>query len=153
MLAEAEANCERFAVTNATLRRSDAADAWPRGVVDFAYSAIVFQHIPVGPGLGCFARLVASLRPGGFGVAQLTYDRTANLKSLKRRVIERTPGVQNLINLARGRGFFEPRMQMNAYDLNRVFRILQDADAPVVAQSFTNHGGHLGVTLCFRRRA
>jgi len=44
-------------------------------------------------------------------------------------------------------------MQMNAYPLEQVFRIVQGAGVRGLHVAFTDHGGCLGVLLCFRKAA
>ena len=43
-------------------------------------------------------------------------------------------------------------MLMEDYDLNRVFRILQESDCHAVFARFTNHSGYLGVILFFQKK-
>jgi hypothetical protein len=44
-------------------------------------------------------------------------------------------------------------MQMNRYDLNAIFRALQDGDCHDCHVRFTNHFGHRGLMIFFRKRA
>jgi len=58
-------------------------------------------------------------------------------------------------NVLKGRPFDEPMMQMNRYDCNRLFRILQESGCHNVHVRFTETGyfgyGFYGVVLYFRK--
>ena len=64
-----------------------------------------------------------------------------------RRVRSGVPLANGLANLLGRRKWGEPYMQMNAYDLNRVFQVFQRAGCHRVFTTFTDHGGALGVAL------
>jgi len=57
------------------------------------------------------------------------------------------PLANGLANLLGRRSWGEPFMQMNAYDLNAVFELFQQAGCHRVFTTFTDHGGALGVAL------
>jgi hypothetical protein len=42
-------------------------------------------------------------------------------------------------------------MAMFEYDAARIFELLRHHGCGRIAGTFTNHGGHLGVMLCFTR--
>jgi SAM-dependent methyltransferase len=64
MLARLAAHCEARGIT--TVRGALARHDWEREAVDFAYSRIVFQHIPSWAIIDeYFRRIAAALRPGG----------------------------------------------------------------------------------------
>jgi hypothetical protein len=44
-----------------------------------------------------------------------------------------------------------PEIQMNPYPLNVLFKLIQDAGVRHVHAEFTNHAGHLGALLFFRK--
>jgi len=136
MLAEARENCWAQGLTNVTLLESDDALSRVDGQFDLVYSFIVFQHIPVERGEAILRALWKHLAPGGVGVIQLTYE---GLHGPDPGPPERRPAGQ------------PPPMQMNRYDLNRVFGILQDSGVREVFFTFTDHGGHLGVHCYFQR--
>lgn len=48
-------------------------------------------------------------------------------------------------------GDVDPEMQMNPYNLNEIFFIIQTAGASNIYIEFTDHGGELGVCLCFQK--
>lgn len=150
MLAEARKNCEARAIGNVVLARSDDRLSAITGNYDFIHSFIVFQHIPPHRGLVIFQNLLARLADGGVGVVHFTYGKENQRKWLA-LLKDYVPLAKNLINLVRGRPFFAPQMQMNCYDLNRVFLLIQKAGAACCHTEFTDHGGELGMIVYFRK--
>lgn len=155
MLEEARRNCEASGVDNVALATSEAffaaAPAAPN--LEFVHSYIVFQHIPPRAGLWLAESLVRRLVPGGVGALHFTYDRRA---SGARRIIHRlrraVPGVNLLANLVQHRPLREPLIPMYRYPLGALFALLGDCGCQRVHARLTDHGGHLGVMLLFRRR-
>lgn len=152
MLREARANCERHAVGNAELVRSDDALSRVTGRFDLIHSVIVFQHIPPRRGMAILRQLVGRLAENGVGALHFTYGRNA---STARKVVHWTrkhvPLANAAVNLAQGRSLGYPMMQMNNYSLNRIFGVLQETGCGDVYAHLTDHGGHLGAILFFRK--
>lgn len=152
MLAEAQRNCAAAGVSNAEFVRSDG--DWPRveGTFDFVHSFIVFQHIPVRRGEVLLTGMLERLRTGGVGVLHFTYHRRAHwLRRAVHSLRKTVPLANQVVNLVQGNPASYPMMQMNEYDLNRLFVILHDVGCDRMFVRHTNHGGHLGVILFFRR--
>lgn len=149
MLSEARRNCAGLEIGNVSFVRSDDELSLVTGRYDFVHSFIVLQHIPVSRGLRILKSMLRVLTDDGIGVLHFTYGKaTFRRKSLA--FLERyVPLSGGIINLARKRVFFAPRMQMNAYDMNAVFRILQMQGVREYHAEFTDHGGELGVILYF----
>ncbi len=91
---------------------------------------------------------------GGVAAIHLLYGRSKYSDTLGvqptghrwvRRIREPLSSVTRRI---RGR---EPHMQMNVSDLNRVFFLAQSRGIRAGGFRFTDHGGHLGVQLFFKR--
>jgi hypothetical protein len=53
--------------------------------------------------------------------------------------------------LLKGRAFGEPMMQMNEYNLNRIFEFLQDAGCHHALIRFTDHGVR-GIVVFFQQK-
>jgi ubiquinone/menaquinone biosynthesis C-methylase UbiE len=96
------------------------------GRYDLVQSSLVFQHIPVCEGEQIFATLLRGLRSGGVGVIHVTLRPGHPLAGLLHWTIKSVPFAYNLFNLVRGRAWSYPHMQMNAYSLNRLGRLLAD---------------------------
>jgi SAM-dependent methyltransferase len=149
MLAEARKNCEDRSVTNVSLVKSDDELSLVNGKFDLIHSYIVFQHIPVQRGERIFLQLLERLVPGGIGVFHFTYAK-AGLSARRERMVARVktvPFVTNVQNMRRGRGFSSPVMQMNSYNLNDIFRFVQELGVTSLHAEFTNHEGALGVIV------
>ena len=155
MIEEARKNRDARGLENVSLSTSDefftASSAAEPGF-DFIHSYIVFQHIPPAIGLRLAGTLVHRLVPGGIGALHFTYARRA---SRTRRVVHRlrriVPGMNVLANLVQRRPLLEPLIPMYGYDLGTLFAMLGDGGCTDVHARLTDHGGHLGAMLLFRR--
>lgn len=151
MLEEARRNCEREGAGNVSFVRSDDTLASVDGSFDFIHSFIVFQHIPVERGEALFERLLERLEEGGVCVAHFTYAKSYRTKSVIPWIKRRVPLARAIINLIRGRRHDAPEMQVNDYDLNRLFLLVQRRGVRSVHVHFTDHGGDLGILAYFRK--
>lgn len=154
MLAEAERNARVLRVSNTTFHRSVTEIADRNGSFSFINSYIVLQHVSPARGLHYVSAMLQLLSSDGFGAIHVTYGRTKDrrtngVRSLHSRAIRLTAtALQDSIRRLRGRPL---KMQMNPYPLNQLMFMLQDAGARELHAQFTNHGGHLGVVLLFRK--
>ena len=154
MIAEARRNCEARQVANVHLVTSErflatAADA-PK--FDFIHSYIVFQHIPPRAGRWLAATLLQRLAPGGVGALHFTFARRAPaVRRLVHRLRRIVPGLNVLANLVQHRPLLEPLIPMYRYDLADLFALIGDHGCEHVHARLTDHGGHLGAMLLFRR--
>lgn len=156
MLDEARRNCEARQVRNVTLVTSNeffSAPTAPSTMLDFIHSYIVFQHIPPRLGVWLADNLVGRLASGGIGALHFTYARRA---SRTRRVVHRLrrtiPGVNLLANVVQHRPLREPLIPMYRYELGELFAMLGDRGCTHVHARLTDHGGHLGAMLIFKRQ-
>ena len=151
MLNEAKKNCEERSIKNVVFVKSDDDLSLLNGKkYDFIHSYIVFQHIPVRRGERIFKNLIAHLERGGICVVHFVYTRPTHRK-IDSFVKKYVPLSGNLINLIKGRKFFAPQMQMNAYDINRLFLMIQKANVRDCYIEFTNHKGELGIIIYFKK--
>jgi 2-polyprenyl-3-methyl-5-hydroxy-6-metoxy-1,4-benzoquinol methylase len=176
MLSEARKNTERRSVGNAEFRRMDSDLSTLHGQYDLVNSFIVLQHIPKKRGELLFRELVKLLKDGGVGVLHLTYCNINSTSAVNRtkvaaremagQVFDRLPIVFRIWNVIKRRPFHHslgrtskkpeppmPPMLMENYDLNCVFRIMQEENCHSVHTRFTNHSGHLGVILFFQKKS
>jgi SAM-dependent methyltransferase len=123
MLREANCNAERLQVNNVEWIPAGRL-AELSGEYDFVHSYLVFQHIPVREGERLFAMLVEGLRKGGVGVIHVTLRPGHPLMGWFHWTMKTVPFAYNAFNLARGRSWSYPHMQMNTYSLNRLGRLL-----------------------------
>jgi len=127
MLRLAEENCAERGIQNVELRPSDDDLSHVEGSFDFIHSYLVFQHIPVRRAERILRRLVDRLNDGGILAIQLPLLITASKLRRAIHVLRRNFLLfSRLVNIAKGRHWSEPFMQMNAYDMNDVLGILSD---------------------------
>jgi len=153
MLAEARKNADRFGVDNLDLVSTE---EWLGRVgerYDLAHTYIVLQHMSVNRGLTIIDAMLDRLAPEGVGVIHVTYSQRRLRTRLNYWLRHRVPFAQVVINALRGRALDTPAMQMNRYDLNVVLARLQEKGVEHSHVRFTDHGGHYGVSLYFRKPA
>ncbi|TDY25501.1 methyltransferase family protein [Paraburkholderia sp. BL6665CI2N2] len=154
MLVEAKKNCQRSGLDNVDLLESDDRLMNLNGSFDFIHSFIVFQHIPTNRGEAILMEMISHLTDGGIGALHFTYASPGPAwKRVYRRVRAAIPLVHNFANLAQRRQFGYPLMQMNEYDVNKLLLILQKHGCHRVHIRFSDHDGHLGAFLFFRKEA
>ena len=128
MLNEAKKNCEARSIKNVDFVKSDDKLSLLDDKFDFIHSVIVFQHIPVRRGERIFENLMAHLKDGGVCVIHFTYAKDRSVEKLVPWIKKHIPLSKYLSNLVKGRNLFAPEMQMNTYDLNKLFFILQESN-------------------------
>jgi SAM-dependent methyltransferase len=154
MRVEAARNCANFGRANVQLARSLEELGAAAAQFSFIHSYIVLQHIAPRRGLKIIAALLARLAPGGAAALHLTFARSKYGATLGRpphlRRISRQLGQpwRRFVHRVRGH---DPRMQMNAYDMNRVLFLLHQHGVRCGGFRFTDHAGHLGVLLFVKR--
>ncbi len=152
MLKEATENCLRYSITNVRFVRSDDRLSALDGKFDFIHSFIVFQHIPPSRGMTILQRLLEHLEIGGVGALHFTYARKAPITRKCVAWMRRNVPLTNcLINLVQGKPWNYPLMQMHNYSLDRLVEILNDFGCRDLFLHQTDHGGHLGTMLFFRK--
>jgi SAM-dependent methyltransferase len=152
MLAEARTESAKRGLGNiAYVIGSD--ETWSARRYGFVHSFIVFQHIPVVRGEAILKSMIAALEDGGVGALHLTYgDSETPLRSTLRRVAKEFVPLRALANLARGKRWNEPSMQMNTYSLPRIFQTLGEAGIETVFVHRVDDYGNLGAFLFFQKR-
>jgi SAM-dependent methyltransferase len=159
MLNEARNNCVRRGLKNVSLVLSDDNLSQVSGSFNFINSYLVFQHIPPHRGERIFAALADRLEEGGVGSVHVTYLRKSTI--LKRFVHwgrKTMPLFNGLVNIAVLRKPFSyPMIQMNEYNLERLFSLLQERHchqayvwfSTQAAGDTTTHS----ITIFFRKQA
>jgi 2-polyprenyl-3-methyl-5-hydroxy-6-metoxy-1,4-benzoquinol methylase len=152
MLREADENCKLNFINNANFIKSDDTLSQLKGKYNFIHSYIVFQHIPVDRGEQLFVNLLSHLDDDGVCVAHFTYhDSTKKSRQLGQLLRKYIPIAVNIINLLRGRSFFQPAMQMNSYNLNKLLLIVQETGSSDSHIEFADHAGVMSVTIFFKK--
>jgi SAM-dependent methyltransferase len=151
MLKETSANCEKRGITNISLEKSDDTLSRISGKYDFVHSFIVIQHIKPSVGENIFKRLIDVLNDGGIGVLQVKYVNPGSLSSRIRYFFYREfPIIYSLRNLISS-SKKEPLIPVYTYDLNTIFRLLQEENCHKVTVRFSEHG-HFGALLFFQKQ-
>jgi 2-polyprenyl-3-methyl-5-hydroxy-6-metoxy-1,4-benzoquinol methylase len=169
MLKEARNNCNEYSVQNVSLIKSDDNLSSLDGKFDLIHSFIVFQHIPIERGRRIFTNLLKHLKEGGICAIQITYSKAifrenhgvphvgltiTKLKSKVKRLIRTLlKDVKSLVSsLVISESFSQnPEMQMNPYNINELFFLIQSEGIHNIYVRFTDHGGELGVYLFFQK--
>lgn len=95
---------------------------------DLVSCYLVFQRLPPAEGLALFRALLGCIGSGGVGAFHfLVRSTTLPLVAWTRRIRERLQPVNGIVNIVRGTPFGEPFIPSYTYDLDDVFRILDDA--------------------------
>ena len=144
MLARARVLSKHLNVSNVGFMRCDDSLAVADGAFDLVHLYIVFQHVPAGRGLRLLEALIGKLAENGVGVIHVLDD-NPDMNSYPSR------WVKTIVRLLKRPFRRVPQMQMNAYPLNEVWRIIQAAGIRQIHVLPTDHGGCLGLVLCFRR--
>jgi len=149
MLKEARKNIEIFSADNITLIESDDCSDLLSETYDFVHSFIVFQHIPVKYGMAIFTNIMNSLKPGGIGVLHFTYS-NPGLHGIKGGIKRYLPFMKPILRVFK-REKLQPEMQMNEYELNRIYEKLAIHRVSVVYSEMTDHDGIKGICLYFKK--
>lgn len=137
MLQEAKLNCQKRGVSNVAFLQGEGALSALQGSFDLVHSVLVFQHIPCQRGEKILRHLIAALREGGFGLIHIPYFcRRSWLRKVLYRAVCRFTLLRYLRNIMRGRRLDAPYVQMNEYDLNRLFYLFQEMGCHAV---YTRH--------------
>ena len=154
MLQEAQRNAQEWRGRSCQFVLSDDQLSRLDGAFDFVHSFIVLQHIPVARGEVIVRRLVERLAPGGVAALHLPFARRSGpLRNLANYARVRVRPLHMLGNLVQGRPWNEAPMQMNRYDLNRLFVILHECGLARVTAEFMADGGNTGAYVLLRKPA
>jgi SAM-dependent methyltransferase len=152
MLAEAEKNLQKRNIGNVELIQSgDITQLNFPLEFDLVHTSIVLQHIPTNIGYTIIDRLISFTREGGYGMIHFTFaNNKSSLRNKLAALRDRYTLTRGLWNVARGKSFSAPVMQMNNYNLEKVFRILISHHLKQTSLEFTDHG-HLGVNIYYQK--
>ncbi len=154
MLLEARKNCNEYKVGNAKFLISDDELSLLDCQYDLIHSFIVFQHIPRERGRSLVAKLLEHIALGGVGAIHFSYSKShfADTYGLPPVMAESaSPNAPELSYAESNHADADPEMQMNPYNLNELFFLMQTANVSRFHAEFTNHGGELGIFLFFKK--
>lgn len=151
MLAEARENSIKEGVKNILLLQGDAALPSISQKFDLVHSFIVLQHIPPRRGEVIIRQLLDLVAAGGVAALHVTYhDIAPTREQWLISLYKNIPLLFQVRNILKGRPAAEPLMQMNTYDLNQIFELLQSSGFGRCYCEFTNHQ-FLGILIFCQR--
>ncbi len=152
MLKVAGENCAERGLQNVDLRPSDDELSQVAGQFDFIHSYLVFQHIPVRRGERILVRLVDRLNHGGILAIHLPFvSKGSRVRRVVHLVRKNFSPLAGLVNIAKGRRWSEPFIQMNMYDMNRVLSLLSEQGVKDVFLEVVEAGGYVSAYLFARK--
>jgi ubiquinone/menaquinone biosynthesis C-methylase UbiE len=152
-LEEAEKNCQERNILNVRfLLSDDELSKIQDKKFDLVHSYIVLQHLDVKRGEKLLEKLIGKISDDGIGVIHLTYHDNYPGRRIVNFFRFRIPLVARIFRIFRKDMVkrklpHRPQMQMNNYDLNRVFALLQKSGIKEVTSVFTNHHEYWGAVL------
>jgi len=154
MLAEARRNCDEHGCTNVEFT-TDIALLVDGPKFDLVHSYIVLQHIPEKRGMAIVSDLVELLAVDGVGAIHVQYAREASaLRESAQWLRLHVPLMHNVGNILQGKPARSPLVEMNAYDLGKLVRLLQEkrCGEMLLQTTTTDRGGYFGVVIVFVKR-
>jgi 2-polyprenyl-3-methyl-5-hydroxy-6-metoxy-1,4-benzoquinol methylase len=154
MLKEARKNADKAGVSNLNFVVADDSLNGLNGNFDFIHSFIVFQHIPIKRGEKIVRQLINKLSPGGVAALQMPFARKVGLarKALSLIRVHVRP-LHILGNILQKKPWGEPPMQMNRYNLNRIFLILYECGVTNITLEFMKEGSNVGIYIFVQKIA
>jgi SAM-dependent methyltransferase len=152
MLAEARRNALQGSIPNVEYRSSLDENCLDGQSYDLVHSYIVLQHIPVATGEPIIERLIGAVAPGGVGALHMTIApargrlAVAIANFVKRNRLLRIGG-----NLAKGRRWNSPAMEMNLYRTERIIDLLARSGIERFHCVHVDDWGAIGLFFIFRR--
>lgn len=152
MLKELMSNSEKNNIKNIEPILSDENFGSLNVSFDFIHSHIVFQHINPNRGMKIVSGLLDKLNDGGIGVMHFTYFRNASfLRKFCCKLQSKSILVAWIANILKGRNPNMPHMEMNDYNLNKLFSMIQSKQIDDCYIRFTNDYGHFGLILFIKK--
>lgn len=150
MLAEARKNASNENVSNVKFENSQKILFEMKEEFDFVHSFIVFQHIRPNRGEVIFEKILKMLKTGGIGVLHVTFQEYLKPKNKITNTLYRNfPFIHKLRNFVLRAGD-EPYISMHSYNLNNIFKVLQENDCHNCFVRFTFHG-YVGILIFFQK--
>lgn len=151
MLDETSQNCKNFGLENVSFIQSDDTLSKLTEKVDFIHSFIVIQHIKPKVGELIISKLIDALEDGGIGVLQTQYCNPSPLSSRIRYYFYREFSFVYKFRNFVLRKKNEPLIPVYEYNLNHIFRLLQEKNCHQCFVRFSEHN-HYGAVIFFRKQ-
>lgn len=152
MLAEANRNAQASVLANVTYANSVDLNYLQPASYDLVHSYIVLQHIPVSTGEVIVKRLIKAVKPGGVGALHMTIaPETGQFRAALRNLVKRNRVLRIIGNLAKGRAWNSPAMEMNLYRTERIIEILARSGVERFHCIRVDDWGSIGLFFLFRK--
>lgn len=152
MLAEARRNAAKSGLANMVYESSLDPDCLRPCSYDLVHSYIVLQHIPVQTGEPIIERLINAVRPGGIGALHMTIAPAhGRFAAALRNWMKRNRLLRIIGNLAKGRHWNSPAMEMNLYRTERIIDLLAGSGIERFHCIHVDDWGSIGLFFLFRR--
>jgi len=153
MLEEARRNCIEQSITNIELVKSTDDLSNVPGNFDLIFSSFTFQHIPRKRGEKILKNLMKLLSENGVAVIDILIYRDISIIHKGMGYLRtKVPLFNNIANIFLGKPFFEPLMEKNIYDLNRIEKLINESGCGNLHIRLFRNGNHLDAILFFQKR-
>jgi SAM-dependent methyltransferase len=154
MLKVAEQNCAERGIHNVEFARSDDGLTQVNGKFDFIHCYLVLQHVPARRGEKIIAQLLDRLADEGILAIHFPFLRKDSAVRKTVHLVRRNfSPLSILVNIAKGKPWSEPFIQMNMYDVNRVLARLSERGIKDVFLEVVDAGGFISAFIFARRPA
>lgn len=151
MLDEAAKNCLKSGISDVRFSDDILKIRESGETFDLIHSYNVFQHIPHRKGFVLIELLADLLNKSGIGIIHIPFHCTSTIRLFFSSVMKHVPSAHNFWNIYKNREWFYPYMQMNVYNLNILFRILDSKKCDICHTQFIRQGDYETVILFFRK--
>lgn len=152
MLTEARKESTKRALNNIVYDVSTEESRYAPDSYDFIHSFLVFQHIPVPKGEYIIKKLLGSLKCHGVGAIHLTYGKAHGaIVARFDEVLKNFSPLRAIRNLALGRNWNYPAMQLNCYNMSTIFEILYDQNITKLLIHHVDDGANAGLYVFFQK--
>jgi SAM-dependent methyltransferase len=153
MLQEAKKNSVEQSVTNVDFIKSDDFLTQINGTFDLIVSFEVFHNIPLNRGYKLFENLLDRLSQNGVMAVDILYHREAALAiRFIGKLRKLLPFANSFVNLILRRPIFEPLIEKNVYDINKLFYFLDKKACSNIYIEFFGKDQQLHIFLFTQRK-
>jgi ubiquinone/menaquinone biosynthesis C-methylase UbiE len=153
MLEETRRNCIEQSITNLELLKSSDDLSNVPGNFDLIFSSFTFQHIPWKRGEKILRNLIRILSEDGVAVIDILIHRDISIiHKVMGYLRKKAPLFNNIANIFYGRPFFDPLMEKNIYNLNRIEKLISESGCGNLHIRLFRNGNHLDAILFFQKR-
>lgn len=151
MIKKAQQHAVDANISNVSFQISNGLSGLPDNRFDLVHSFITLQHIPTRKGYRIIRNLLSRVEAEGFVALHLIHHQTFSRRLVQ--LIKKVPWSQLAAFFWFGRPLARPWMEMNAYDLRVIMRLLDTFGFSEVLLLPTDHGSDGVIIFARRNRA